>query len=162
MPQIFPKALNPVAKMIMQACRCWPAGRALPGPRFYRSATPPVLGKRRRSQSRSATRTTLVSWGFIANTATPPSDLRLRECPADQDLHELPPANLARLEPARAGAQKNYKKDQPIEWNRVHNLPHYAYFNHSIHVEQGCRVRDLPRSAWDQWMNLTKASKTPC
>jgi NAD-dependent SIR2 family protein deacetylase len=37
------------------------------------------------------------------------------------------------LEPVR----NSYKEDKPIEWLRVHNLPHYAYFNHSIHVAKG-------------------------
>src|SRR5581483_6152370 len=37
------------------------------------------------------------------------------------------------LEPVR----NSYKTNTPIEWNRVHNLPHYAYFNHSIHVAKG-------------------------
>jgi ferredoxin len=37
------------------------------------------------------------------------------------------------LEPVR----ESYRTDKPIEWNRVHNLPHYAYFNHSIHVAKG-------------------------
>jgi hypothetical protein len=37
------------------------------------------------------------------------------------------------LEPVR----NSYKTDTPIQWNRVHNLPHYAYFNHSIHVAKG-------------------------
>ena len=51
-------------------------------------------------------------------------------------MHELPPADLAGGRPARAGSQ-SYKHNTPIEWNRVHNLPHYAYFNHSIHIAKG-------------------------
>ena len=27
--------------------------------------------------------------------------------------------------------------NEPIRWNRVHDLPDYAYFNHSVHVAQG-------------------------
>ena len=27
--------------------------------------------------------------------------------------------------------------DTPIEWNRVHNLPDFVYFDHSIHVDKG-------------------------
>lgn len=37
------------------------------------------------------------------------------------------------LEPVRA----SYRENKPIEWNRVHDLPEYAYFNHSIHVSKG-------------------------
>jgi len=37
------------------------------------------------------------------------------------------------LEPVRA----SFKTGKPIEWIRVHDLPDYAYFNHSIHVKKG-------------------------
>jgi hypothetical protein len=30
-----------------------------------------------------------------------------------------------------------YFTDRPIQWRRVHNLPDYVYFNHSIHVNKG-------------------------
>ena len=37
------------------------------------------------------------------------------------------------LEPVRA----SFRDGKPIEWIRVHDLPDYAYFNHSIHVNKG-------------------------
>lgn len=37
------------------------------------------------------------------------------------------------LEPVRA----SFRENKPIEWQRVHDLPEYAYFNHSIHVAKG-------------------------
>ena len=37
------------------------------------------------------------------------------------------------LEPVR----QSWKEGRPIEWTRVHDLPDYAYFNHSIHVAKG-------------------------
>lgn len=37
------------------------------------------------------------------------------------------------LEPVRA----SYRDNKPIMWERVHKLPEYAYFNHSIHVAKG-------------------------
>src|SRR4028119_971480 len=37
------------------------------------------------------------------------------------------------LEPVRA----SYRDNKPIEWERVHDLPEYVYFNHSIHVNKG-------------------------
>jgi hypothetical protein len=37
------------------------------------------------------------------------------------------------LEPVRA----SYRENKPIEWQRVHDLPEYVYFNHSIHVAKG-------------------------
>ncbi|HTQ80166.1 MAG TPA: cytochrome c3 family protein [Thermoanaerobaculia bacterium] len=40
-------------------------------------------------------------------------------------------ANL--LEPVRA----SYAKNVPLRWTRLHDLPDYVYFNHSIHVAKG-------------------------
>lgn len=42
------------------------------------------------------------------------------------------------LEPVRA----SYRTQKPLEWVRVHDLPDFAYFNHSIHVNKGmaCQV----------------------
>jgi len=31
----------------------------------------------------------------------------------------------------------SWKEGKPIEWTRVHDLPDYVYFNHSIHVAKG-------------------------
>lgn len=30
-----------------------------------------------------------------------------------------------------------FEKGQPIEWKRIHKLPEYTYFNHSVHVNRG-------------------------
>lgn len=37
------------------------------------------------------------------------------------------------LEPVRA----SYRNNEPLVWNRVHDLPDFAYFDHSIHVAKG-------------------------
>ncbi|MBX7172613.1 MAG: cytochrome c family protein [Pyrinomonadaceae bacterium] len=37
------------------------------------------------------------------------------------------------LEPVRA----SYRENKPIKWERVHDLPEFVYFNHSIHVNKG-------------------------
>ncbi len=37
------------------------------------------------------------------------------------------------LEPVRS----SYKTGQSIAWTRVHDLPDYVYFNHSIHINKG-------------------------
>ena len=37
------------------------------------------------------------------------------------------------LEPVRA----SFRDNTPLTWNRVHDLPDFVYFNHSIHVKQG-------------------------
>ena len=37
------------------------------------------------------------------------------------------------LEPVRA----SFRNDQSIQWTRVHDLPDFVYFNHSIHINKG-------------------------
>lgn len=37
------------------------------------------------------------------------------------------------LEPVRA----SYRANQPLEWQRVYNLPGFVYFDHHIHVQKG-------------------------
>lgn len=51
------------------------------------------------------------------------------------------------LEPVRT----SFRENKPLEWNRVHNLADFVYFNHSIHVAKGMgcvschgQVDDMP------------------
>ncbi len=41
--------------------------------------------------------------------------------------------NAAMLEPVRA----SYSSNTPLVWSRVHRLPDFVHFNHSIHVSKG-------------------------
>jgi Cytochrome c7 and related cytochrome c len=41
--------------------------------------------------------------------------------------------NAPILEPVRA----SFRDGKPLQWTRVHDLPDFVYFNHSIHVRQG-------------------------
>jgi hypothetical protein len=38
-----------------------------------------------------------------------------------------------KLEPVRA----SFRTGKPLEWTRVHDVPDFVYFNHSIHVNKG-------------------------
>jgi hypothetical protein len=56
--------------------------------------------------------------------------------------------NSPTLEPVR----ESYRTGQSIEWIRVHDLPDFVYFNHSIHVKKGIgcaschgRVDEMPQ-----------------
>ena len=41
--------------------------------------------------------------------------------------------NAPILEPVRA----SFRDNTPLHWTRVHDLPDFVYFNHSIHVAKG-------------------------
>src|SRR5437867_1322998 len=63
----------------------------------------------------------------IAATAGMPSTSTCMNC------HKQIWADSPYLEPVRA----SFRTGKAIEWIRVHDLPDYAYFNHSIHVNKG-------------------------
>jgi hypothetical protein len=53
--------------------------------------------------------------------------------------------------PFLAPVRESFATGRPIAWNRVHDLPDFAYFDHSIHVRQGIgcstchgRVDEMP------------------
>lgn len=62
-----------------------------------------------------------------SNSAGMPSTQTCMNC------HSQLWADAPYLEPIRA----SFRENKPIEWERVHDLPEYAYFNHSIHVAKG-------------------------
>jgi hypothetical protein len=39
--------------------------------------------------------------------------------------------------PMLAPVRESYRTGQPLTWNKVHDLPDFVYFNHSIHVAKG-------------------------
>jgi hypothetical protein len=49
------------------------------------------------------------------------------------NCHSVLFKNADYLEPVR----ESYRTDQSIRWVKVHRLPEFAYFNHSIHVNKG-------------------------
>jgi hypothetical protein len=49
------------------------------------------------------------------------------------NCHSKVLASSPRLEAVR----QSWEKDEPVEWVRVHNLPDYAYFDHSAHLNAG-------------------------
>lgn len=61
-------------------------------------------------------------------------------------------ADSPMLEPVR----ESYRSGRSLEWTRVHDLPQFVYFNHSIHVNKGMgcavchgRVDSMPLT-WQQ------------
>ena len=61
------------------------------------------------------------------------------------------------LEPVRA----SFRDDKSISWARVHDLPDYVYFNHSIHINKGVgcetchgRVDQMPLMAQQNTLQM--------
>ena len=56
----------------------------------------------------------------------------------------------------------SFKSGQPLQWNRVTNLPDFVYFDHSIHVDKGVgcstchgRVDEMPLTFKTQSMQMS-------
>jgi hypothetical protein len=62
------------------------------------------------------------------------------------------------LEPVRA----SFREDRALRWIRVHDLPDFVYFNHSIHVKKGMgcetchgRVDEMPLMLQENSLQMT-------
>ena len=65
--------------------------------------------------------------------------------------------------PVLAPVRESWVSNKPIEWNRVHDLPAFVFFNHGIHVQKGMgcstchgRVDQMPlvyqeNTLWMKW-----------
>lgn len=49
------------------------------------------------------------------------------------NCHKLVKADSEKIKPILA----SFETGKPIEWIRVHNLPDYAFFDHSVHLKAG-------------------------
>lgn len=61
-----------------------------------------------------------------AHSAVPPTSTCM-------SCHSMIHKQSAKLEPVR----ESYETGEAIPWVRIHDLPDYAYFNHSAHVNRG-------------------------
>ncbi len=61
-----------------------------------------------------------------AHAAIPPTETCM-------NCHARVRTKSPKLEPVR----ESWQTSQPVEWIKVHDLPDYAYFNHSAHVTRG-------------------------
>jgi hypothetical protein len=60
-------------------------------------------------------------------------------------------SQIWRDSPMLAPVRDSLRDNKPIAWNKVHRVPDYAYFNHSVHVNKGVgcaschgRVDEMP------------------
>ncbi|HEY2909498.1 MAG TPA: cytochrome c3 family protein [Gemmataceae bacterium] len=158
MPQIFPKGMNPLGRMIVLGLPMSFALVCVGLAAFYRSSY--ATGK-------DEVVPQPVAFSHQHHVAQLGIDCRYCHTSVeDSSFASIPPTKTCMnchqqiwtsadlLEPVR----KAYYDDKPIQWNRVHNLPHYAYFNHSIHVAKGVGCQSC-HGQIDE-MRLTMQSKT--
>lgn len=137
MAQIFPKSFNVLARVSILAVPFLAAGAGAAGTAFYRSdyttnahevteQPVPFSHKHHVSQLGIDCKYCHTSVEVSASAGFPPT----KTC---MNCHQQIWQGADLLNPVR----ESYATGVPITWTKVHNLPHYTYFNHSIHVGKG-------------------------
>jgi uncharacterized CHY-type Zn-finger protein len=158
MPQVFPKAFNAISRIMVFGLPLLFSSTAVGLAAFYRSdyttganeiveQPVPFSHLHHVNQLGIDCRYCHTAVEKSAYAGIPPT----KTC---MNCHQQMWVGADLLEPVR----HSYKTNTPIEWNKVHNVPHYTYFNHSIHVNKGVscyschdRIDNMP---------LVKQSKT--
>ena len=144
MPQIFPKALNPVARALILGVPVLAASTGIGLAAFFRSSYATGVGD---------TPPQPVAFSHAHHVGQLGIDCRYCHTTVESShFANVPPTKTCMnchqqiwqgadmLRPVREAydpPQDENSRKYTVEWNRVYNLPHYAYFNHSIHVAKG-------------------------
>ncbi len=158
MAQVFPKSLNVLARVSVLSVPFLMAGAAAGGAAFYRSdyttgsrevieQPVPFSHKHHVAQLGIGCQYCHTSVEVSSQAGYPPT----KTC---MNCHQQMWQSADLLTPVRA----SYATDVPIHWNGIHKLPHYTYFNHSIHVNKGVGCYSCHGNIDE--MNLVFQSKT--
>ena len=137
MPQLFPKWSNVLSRVGLLSLPLLFAGGAVTGAAFYRSdyttgarevieQPVPFSHKHHVGELGIDCRYCHVGFDQSAVAGIPPT----KTC---MNCHQVMWTGSDMLSPVR----ESYNKGKPISWTKVHNVPDYTYFNHSIHVAKG-------------------------
>jgi len=135
--QVFPKSMNSVARIMVLGLPLAMAGTGVGLSAFYRSDY---------TTGRNEIVEQPVPFSHLHHVSQLGIDCRYCHTGAETSAFaQIPPtktcmnchmqmwAGTEMLDPVRTSFNANV----PIAWNKVHNTPHYTYFNHSIHVAKG-------------------------
>jgi len=158
MAQVFPKSLNVVVRLCLLGLPLLAVGSLATGAAFYRSDYTtgtrevveqpiPFSHKHHVSQLGIDCRYCHTAFEKSASSGFPPT----KTC---MNCHQQMWNSSDLLKPLRA----SWTEGKPISWTKIHNVPHYTYFNHSIHVAKG--VGCVSCHGQIDEMNLVMQSKT--
>jgi len=158
MPQIFHKAANPISKIILLGLPILFGSTGVGLAAFYRSSyatgvqevvPQPVAFSHAHHAGQLG-----IDCRYCHDTVEKSHFAGIPPTKTCINCHQQMWTGADMLEPVR----ESWRTDTPIVWNRVHNVPHYAYFNDSIHVAKGVGCQSCHGQV-DQ-MNLTYQAKT--
>jgi len=137
MPQVFPKSMNVVARLTLLGLPLVLGGGIVTGAAFYRSdystgarevVEQPVPFSHKHHVSELG-----IGCQYCHTAVEHSNQAGLPPTKTCMNCHQQMWTSADLLDPVR----KSYQNDVPIAWTKVHNVPHYTYFNHSIHVAKG-------------------------
>ena len=137
MAQIFHRSFNTIAKASVPAIGLLLTAAAVGGYIMYRSAfvtratipiTQPVPFSHKHHVSGLG-----IDCRYCHATVERSSFADIPPLETCMTCHSQIWTNSAMLEPIR----KSFRTGEPLEWVRVHDLPDFVYFDHSIHVNKG-------------------------
>jgi hypothetical protein len=158
MPQIFHKAANPLSKIVLLGLPILFGSTGLGLAAFYRSSyatgiyevvPQPVAFSHAHHVGQLG-----IDCRYCHDTVERSHFAGIPPTKTCMNCHQQMWTGADLLEPVR----ESWRTNTPIVWNRVHNVPHYAYFNHSIHVAKGVGCQSCHGNV--DTMNLTYQSKT--
>jgi hypothetical protein len=137
MPQVFPKGTNVIARLTVLGLPILLGSGAVGGAAFYRSdystgtrevveQPVPFSHKHHVGQLGIGCQYCHTAVEQSASAGFPPT----KTC---MNCHQQMWVGADLLAPVR----DSYSSGIPITWTKVHNVPHYTYFNHSIHISKG-------------------------
>ena len=137
MPQIFHRSANPLAKftiyggVFILAAATWGAyqlNRSSYATGAYEDREQPVQFSHKHHNGDDG-----IDCRYCHTSVETSSSAGIPPTKTCMNCHSEIWNNSPYLEPVRA----SWREGRAIEWRRVHDLPDYVYFNHSIHVNKG-------------------------
>lgn len=137
MPQIFHRSFNPVSKIIVLGLPLLFAGTGVGLAAFYRSGyvtgTNEVIEQPVPFSHLHHVGELGIDCRYCHNSVESSGYAGIPPTKVCMNCHQQIWTGAEYLQPVR----ESYRLDKPIVWTKVHNVPHYTYFNHSIHVAKG-------------------------
>jgi hypothetical protein len=137
MPQTFHRSTNTLSKVSIFGALFLVVGSLFAIAEINRSGYVTQAGVAREQPVPFSHQHHVGAWASTAATATPRSRRRrpagIPPTKTCMNCHAQIWNQSPTLEPVRA----SFRSGQSIEWTRVHDLPDFAYFNHSAHVSKG-------------------------
>lgn len=137
MPQIFHPSFNTISRVSIFGALFFVAAAVMAGYQFVRSPYVTEVGVVREQPVPFSHRHHVGDVGIDCRYChTTVEDGAVAGVPPTQTCMNCH-SQLWKDSPLLAPVRESYESGEPLQWTRVHDLPDFAYFNHSIHVKKG-------------------------